>query len=63
MSYSDVSKAMSCRLSRVAQASVSLVAFASYKNIRAFWDIAPGSLLEVDRRFRGAYYRHHHGDE
>jgi hypothetical protein len=29
----------------------------------AFWDIAPCSLVEVDRRFRGAYCLLHHGDE
>jgi hypothetical protein len=25
----------------------------------AFWDIVPCSLVEVDRRFRGAYCLHH----
>jgi hypothetical protein len=25
----------------------------------AFWDIAPCSLVDVDRRFRGAYCLHH----
>jgi hypothetical protein len=25
------------------------------------WDIAPCSLVEVDRRFRGAYCLHHRG--
>jgi hypothetical protein len=29
----------------------------------AFWDIAPCSLVEVDRRFRGAYCLHHQDDE
>jgi hypothetical protein len=29
----------------------------------AFWDIVPCSLVVVDRRFRGAYYLHHQGDE
>jgi hypothetical protein len=29
----------------------------------AFWDIEPRSLVEVDRRFRGAYCLHHQGDE
>jgi hypothetical protein len=28
----------------------------------AFWDIAPFSLVEVDRRFRGVYWLHHKGD-
>jgi hypothetical protein len=28
----------------------------------AFWDIAPCSLVEVDRRFRCAYCLHHQGD-
>jgi hypothetical protein len=27
--------------------------------IRAFWDIETCSLVEVDRRFRGAYQLHH----
>jgi hypothetical protein len=31
--------------------------------LRAFWDIAPCSLVGVDRRFRGAYCLHHQGDE
>jgi hypothetical protein len=26
----------------------------------AFWDIAPCSLVEVDRRFTGTYCLHHH---
>jgi hypothetical protein len=30
--------------------------------IRAFWDIAPYSLVEVNRRFRGLYCLHHQGD-
>jgi hypothetical protein len=29
----------------------------------AFWDIAPCILVEIDRRFRGAYCLHHQGDE
>jgi hypothetical protein len=28
-----------------------------------FWDIASCSLVEVDRRFRGAHYLHHQGDD
>jgi hypothetical protein len=28
-----------------------------------FWEVAPRSLLEVDRRFRGAYCLHHQGRE
>jgi hypothetical protein len=31
--------------------------------MRAFWDVASCSLVGVDRRFRGAYYIHHQGDE
>jgi hypothetical protein len=27
-----------------------------------FWDVAPCSLLDIDRRFRGAYCLHHQGD-
>jgi hypothetical protein len=30
---------------------------------RIFLDVAPFSRVEVDRRFRGAYYLHHQGDE
>jgi hypothetical protein len=30
---------------------------------RVFWDVAPCSHVEVDRRFRGAYCFHHQGDE
>jgi hypothetical protein len=26
------------------------------------WDVAPRSLVEIDRRFRGAYCLHHQGD-
>jgi hypothetical protein len=29
--------------------------------IRAFCDVAPCSLVVVERRFRGAYYLHHQG--
>jgi hypothetical protein len=28
-----------------------------------FWDTAPCSLVEVDRRFRGEYYLYHEGDD
>jgi hypothetical protein len=28
-----------------------------------FWDLAPCSIVEVDRRFRGAYYLRYQGDE
>jgi hypothetical protein len=33
-----------------------------YLKMTAFWEIAPCSLVEVDRRFRGAYCLHHQGD-
>jgi hypothetical protein len=26
-----------------------------------FWDVAPCSLVDIDRRFRAAYYLHHQG--
>jgi hypothetical protein len=29
---------------------------------RVFLDVAPFSLIGVDRRFRGTYYLHHQGD-
>jgi hypothetical protein len=29
--------------------------------VTVFWDIAPCSLVEVDRRLRGAYFFHHQG--
>jgi hypothetical protein len=28
----------------------------------AFWDLAPCSLVELDRRFRGVHYFRHQGD-
>jgi hypothetical protein len=31
--------------------------------VRVFWDIAPCSHVEVDRRFRGAYCLHHQDDQ
>jgi hypothetical protein len=31
--------------------------------VKAFWDIGPCGLVEVDRNVRGAYCLHHHGDE
>jgi hypothetical protein len=36
---------------------------ASSMKITAFWDVAPCSLVRVDRRFGGAYCLHHEGDE
>jgi hypothetical protein len=30
---------------------------------RVFWNLAPCSHVEVDRRFRSAYCLHHQGDE
>jgi hypothetical protein len=27
-----------------------------------FWDVAPYSLVEINRRFRGAYCLYHQGD-
>jgi hypothetical protein len=30
---------------------------------KALWDVAPSSLVEADRRFRGGYCLHHQGDE
>jgi hypothetical protein len=32
-------------------------------NITVFSDVAPCSLVEVDRRFRGAYSFHNQGDQ
>jgi hypothetical protein len=34
-----------------------------YQKMIAFWDIAPCSLVVVDRRFGGDYYLPHQGDE
>jgi hypothetical protein len=28
-----------------------------------FWDVAPCSLVDIDRRFTGAYCLHHQGDQ
>jgi hypothetical protein len=30
-------------------------------NMKAFWDVASLSLVEIDRRFRGAYCTHYQG--
>jgi hypothetical protein len=48
---------------RVCSATVdSNVAAEEQLNIKmtAFWDIAPCSFVDVDRRFRGAYCHNHH---
>jgi hypothetical protein len=39
------------------------ILMAANMKMTAFWDIVPCSLVEVDRRFRGAYCLHHQGDE
>jgi hypothetical protein len=31
--------------------------------ITAFWDVAPCSVVEIGRRFKGAYCLHHQGDD
>jgi hypothetical protein len=31
--------------------------------VKAFWDVMPRILVEVDRRFRGVYCLHHQGGE
>jgi hypothetical protein len=33
------------------------------KKMTVFWDVAPCSLVEDYRHFRGAYCLHHQGDE
>jgi hypothetical protein len=30
--------------------------------VTVFWDVAPCSLVKIDRRFRAAYCLHHQGD-
>jgi hypothetical protein len=40
-----------------------LVLTAARIKITGVWNVAPGSLVEVDRRFRGAYCLHHQGDD
>jgi hypothetical protein len=40
----------------------SKVLMAASMKFRVFWDIASCSYVEVDRRFRGAYCIHNHGD-
>jgi hypothetical protein len=34
---------------------------AASMKFRVFWDVAPCSQVDVDRRFRGAYCLHHQG--
>jgi hypothetical protein len=36
---------------------------AASMKIAVFWDVAPCSLVQVYRRFRGVYYLHHQGDK
>jgi hypothetical protein len=36
---------------------------ATSMKMTSFWDTAPCSLVDVDRRFRGAYCLHHQGDK
>jgi hypothetical protein len=36
---------------------------AASMNLTDVWDVAPCSLVEVDRRFRGAYCLEHQDDE
>jgi len=36
---------------------------ATSMKMTAFWDIAPCSLVEVDRRLKGAYYLNHQGGD
>jgi hypothetical protein len=31
--------------------------------IKAFWDMVPCNLVELDRPFRGAYCHHYQGDD
>jgi hypothetical protein len=39
------------------------VLMAASMKIRAFWDVAPCSLVGIDRRFRGAYCLHHQDED
>jgi hypothetical protein len=36
---------------------------AASMKFRVFWDVAPCSHIELDRRFRGAYCLHHQGGD
>jgi hypothetical protein len=36
---------------------------AAYMKLRVFWNVAPCSHVEVDRRFRGSYYLHNQDDD
>jgi hypothetical protein len=47
---------------KMSKARLQILKEASMK-ITAFWDTAPCSLNEVDRRFRSTYCLHLHGDE
>jgi hypothetical protein len=39
------------------------VVTATSMKMAVFWDVAPCSLIDTDRHFRGAYCLHHQGDE
>jgi hypothetical protein len=43
--------------------SLRKLVYISYLKFRVFWDVAPCSHVEVDRRFRGAYCLHHRPDD
>jgi hypothetical protein len=36
---------------------------ATSMKMTVFWDVVPYSLIEIYRRFRGAYCLHHQGDD
>jgi hypothetical protein len=52
----------SCFQSKATNLRFHVLTVASMK-MKAFWGIAPYSLVEVDRRFRGAYCTHNQGNE
>jgi hypothetical protein len=60
VSTSKVKRGAGCNLNNVERLQVLTAAI---MKIRAFWDVAPCSLVGVERRFRGAYCLHHQGDE
>jgi hypothetical protein len=45
------------------RAGLDVVVKRKSSNMTVFWDVAPCCIVEVYRRFRGAYYLHLQGDE
>jgi hypothetical protein len=62
MNITDDAKRRPVEVSQFSLERLTVLTAESMK-MSAFWNIAPYSLVDVDRRFRGAYSLHNEGDE